>query len=150
MSNLTRWNPFPEPFDDMERMFSDFLPALRRSRDREGDVSFMPAIDMYEEKDNVVVEAQLAGVDPKDVDLSIENDMLTLKGKTEKKNEVDEKDYYRKEIVKGNFYRSFPLPASVKGEEAKAEAEDGVLRITIPKAEEKRSKKIEIEDKSKK
>ena len=110
----------------------------------------MPAVDMYEEDNNVVVEAQLAGVDPKDVDLSIDNDVLTLRGRSEKKNEVDEKDYYKKEIVQGNFYRNIPLPASVKGEEAKAVAEEGVLKVTIPKAEEKRSNKIEIEDRSKK
>lgn len=151
MTNLTRWNPFMEPFEDMDRMFSEFLPALRRGRDRDSrELTFMPAVDMYEEGDNVIVEAQLAGVDPKDVEVSIENDVLTLKGKSEKKNEVDEKDYYRKEIVKGSFYRNIPLPATVRGEEAKAEAEDGVLKVRIPKTEEKRAKKIEIEDKSKK
>lgn len=134
----------------MDRAFSDFLPALRGNRGREGgELSFMPAVDMYEEDNNVVVEAQLAGVEPKDVDLSIDNDVLTLKGKSEKTNEVDEKNYYRKEIVKGSFYRNVPLPASVKGEEAKAVAEDGVLKVIIPKTEEKRSSKIEIEDRSK-
>ena len=150
MANLTRRNPFLEPFEDMDRMFSDFLPALRgRGRD-EREFSFMPAIDMYEEENNVIVETQLPGVDSKDVDLSVEDNVLTLKGKSEKKNEVDEKDYYKKEIMKGSFYRSIPLPASVKGEEAKAVAEDGVLKVTIPKAEEKKSSKIEIEDRSKK
>lgn len=105
---------------------------------------------MYEDKDNVIVEAQLAGMDPKNVDVSIENDVLTIKGKSEKKNEVDDKDYYKKEIVRGSFYRNVPMPTSVDGDNAKAEYEEGVLKISVPKVEEKRSHKIEIEDKSKK
>lgn len=148
MANITRRNPFLEPFEDMDRFFSDAFPALRGFGEREH--SFMPAVDMYEDKDNVIVEAQLAGMDPKNVDVSIENDVLTIKGKSEKKNEVDDKDYYKKEIVRGSFYRNVPMPTSVDGDNAKAEYEEGVLKISVPKVEEKRSHKIEIEDKSKK
>ena len=115
------------------------------TRGREG---MMPAIDMYEDKDNVIVEAQLAGIDPEQVDISIENDILTIKGESEKKSEVEEKNYYRKEIRRGSFYRSVPLPTHVLGEQASAVAEDGVLRISVPKqALGDQPKKIKIETK---
>ncbi len=148
MANITRRNPFLEPFEDIDRFFSDTFPALKNLRER--GHSFMPAVDMYEDKDNVIVEAQLAGINPKNVDASIENDVLTIKGKAEKKNEIDDKDYYKKEIVRGGFYRNIPMPTSVDGDHAKAEYEEGVLKIIVPKVEEKRSSKIDIEDKSKK
>lgn len=121
-------------------MFSEYLPAVR-GRDSFG---FTPAVDMYEDKDNLIVETQLAGIDPEKVDISIENDVLCLKGEGEKKSEVEEKNYYRKEIRRGSFYRSIPLPAHVLGDQASAEAVDGVLKISIPKAPEAKPKKIEI------
>jgi len=135
MTNLIRWNPFFDGFDD------DWsFPSLSVSRQH----AFMPAVDVYEEKDNIIVETQLAGIDPDKVDISIENDVLCIKGESEKKSEVEDKNYYRKEIRSGSFYRSIPLPAHVVGEQASAEAKDGVLRISIPKKEAVKPKKIEI------
>ena len=142
MSPLIKWTPFLEPFEDMEKMFSDFLPTLRG-----GKIGFVPAVDMYEDKNNVIVEAQLAGIDPEKVDIAIENDVLCIKGESEKKSEVEEKNYYRKEISQGSFYRSIPLPAHVIGEKASAEAIDGVLKISIPKAPETKPKTIKIKTK---
>ncbi|MBD3247924.1 hypothetical protein GF382_01380, partial [Candidatus Falkowbacteria bacterium] len=74
MSNLIRWNPFFDPFEDMDKMFTDMVPARRNGS------GFAPAIDMYEEGDSVVIETQLAGIDPEKVDISIENDILSIKG----------------------------------------------------------------------
>ncbi|MFA6394072.1 MAG: Hsp20/alpha crystallin family protein [Patescibacteria group bacterium] len=141
MNGLTKWRPFFEPFEDMEGMFSDFMPALRARQSRGG---FVPAIDMYEDKDNVIVEAPLAGMDPEKVDISIENDVLTIKGESEKKSEVEDKNYYRKEIQRGSFYRSVPLPMRVSGDKASAIAEGGVLKISIPKAPEAKSNKVRV------
>lgn len=125
-------------------MFTEMWPVTR------GRDGLVPAIDMYEDKDNVIVEAQLAGIDPDKVDISIENDILTIKGESEKKSEVDEKNYYRKEIRRGGFYRSIQLPTHVSGEKASAVAEDGVLRISVPKqALGERPKTIKIETKKK-
>lgn len=146
MSPIIKWTPFfPETsgFEDMDKMFSEFMPALR------GAQGFMPAIDMYEDKENVIVETQLAGVDPEKVEISVENDILTVKGESEKKSEVEEKNYYRKEIRRGSFYRSVPLPTHVLGDEASASAEGGMLKITIPKAPEAKPKTIKIEVKKK-
>ncbi len=111
------------------------------------EMSSIPAIDMYEDKDNVIVETQLAGIDPEKVDISIENDVLSIKGEAEKTSEIDEKNYYRKEIRRGSFYRSIQLPTHVLGHETKAMAEDGILKITIPKAPEAKPNKIKIEKK---
>lgn len=142
---LIKWTPFldMEPFEEMEKMFSDW-PSLAR-----GQGGFVPAVDMYEDKDNVVIETQLAGIDPAKVDISIENDVLSIKGESEKKSEVEDKNYYRKEIRRGGFYRSVPLPTHVLGDRASASAEDGVLKVVIPKAPEAKPKTIRIATKKK-
>ncbi|MCK4540339.1 Hsp20/alpha crystallin family protein [Candidatus Parcubacteria bacterium] len=135
---LIKWTPFLEPFEGMEKILSDW-PALRG-----GQSGFTPAIDVYEDKDNVIVETQLAGIDPEKVNVSIENDVLSIKGESEKKSEVEDENYYRKEIRRGSFYRSVALPTHVLGDEASADAVDGVLKITIPKSAEVKPKRIEI------
>lgn len=106
---------------------------------------FVPALDVYQTKDEVVVESQLPGLDPKDVNIAIENDVLTIEGKFEKKTEVDERDYYRKEIRSGGFHRSVALPTAVDGDKAKAVYEKGVLRIQIPKEERAKPKTVKVE-----
>lgn len=127
MRSLINWSPMMlDPFEEM---------------------GSIPAIDMYEDKDNVIVETQLAGIDPTKVDISIENDILSIKGEAEKQSEIDEKNYYRKEIRRGSFYRSVQLPTHVLGHEAKAKSEDGILKIMIPKAPEAKPNKIKIETK---
>jgi HSP20 family protein len=137
--SLIKWSPFFDQFEDVDKFFSDMTPALRGAKN-----SFVPAIDMYENEDSVIVETQLAGIDPDKVSISIENDVLCIKGEGEKKSEVDDKNYYRKEIRRGSFYRSVQLPAHVDGDKAEAEADDGVLKIKIPKAQELKPKAIKI------
>lgn len=130
---LINWTPF----DDMEKLFDDFKVASHGA-------SFVPAIDVYQKGDSVMVESSITGIDPEKIDISIENDVLTIKGQAEKKSEVDEKNYYRKEIRSGNFFRSVNLPCAVKGDKASAVYEDGILKISVPKAEEAKPKKIKI------
>ncbi len=144
--SLIKWNPYNDAFnfDDMDKVFNEMLPAVRGSQ-----FGFTPAVDMYEEKDNIIVETQLAGIDPEKINVSIENDVLCLEGEAEKKSEVDDKNYYRKEIRRGGFYRSIPLPTKVEGDKASAVNEDGVLKISIPKATEVKPKNIKIETKKK-
>ena len=131
-------------FDDLDKSFSEFMPALRGQQ-----FGFTPALDMYEDKDNIIVETQLAGIDPEKVDISIENNVLCIKGESEKTSEVDDKNYYRKEIRRGSFYRSIPLPTKVDGDQASAVNEDGILKISIPKAPELKPKTIKITSKKK-
>jgi HSP20 family protein len=142
--SLIKWTPFFPEYDDMDKMMSEMLPAVRGNQ-----YGFTPALDMYEDKDNVVIETQLGGIDPEKVDISIENNILTIKGESEKKSEIDEKNYYRKEIRRGSFYRTVSMPTKVDGDKASAVNEDGILKITIPKAAEVKPKTIKIENKKK-
>jgi len=137
--SLIKWAPFFSEFDDMDKAMSEMLPAVRGNQ-----FGFTPAIDMYEDKDNVVVETQLGGIDPEKVDISIENNVLTIKGESEKKSEVEDKNYYRKEIRRGSFYRSIPLPTKVDGDKAVATNDEGILKVTVPKVPEVKAKTIKI------
>jgi len=103
-----------------------------------------PSMDIYQTKDEVVVEMPLAGVPPEKVDITIENDVMTVRGEMEEKKEVRHEDYYKKEIRRGSFVRQASLPVAVKGEEAKAESHNGMLKITIPKSEKAKPKKIAV------
>lgn len=137
---LIKWTPFPfiDSFDEMDKGLENWQSFAQ---------NFTPAIDVYQDKDNVVVEAPLAGIDPEKVDIAIENDVLTIKDENEKKSEVEDKNYYRKEVRSGSFYRAVQLPARVEGEKAEASYEKGILKITIPKAEEAKPKTIKIKTK---
>lgn len=134
--SIVKWNPFWE-VDDFDRFFEGF-PAVKLT-------SFVPSIDVYQDKDNVIVETPLAGIDPDKVNISIENDVLTIEGRIEKKSEVEEKDYYRKEVRYGSFHRVVSLPTAVKGDQAEAVYEKGLLKITIPREEKARPKKVKVE-----
>ncbi|MFA5029448.1 MAG: Hsp20/alpha crystallin family protein [Patescibacteria group bacterium] len=135
---LIKWTPFPfaEPYDEMDKFFESW-PALANN--------FTPAIDVYQDKEAVIVEAPLAGIDPEKIDIAIENDVLTIKGENEKKSEVDEKNYYRKEVRHGSFYRAVQLPTRVAGDAAQATYNKGILTIRIPKSPEAKPKSIKVQ-----
>ncbi len=139
MSNLMKWSPFYDPFDKMDEMFKD-LPSVSLTKQ-----GLIPPIDMYDTKDAVVVETTLPGADPKKVSVEIENGILTIKGSSERKTEVDEKDYYRKEIRAGQVFRQVSLPARIEEGEAQATFENGILRVTIPKTPEAKAKSVKID-----
>lgn len=134
--SLIKWTPMLDPFNEMDRFFDSF-PS-------QGVSSFAPAVDVWEDEDNVYVETPLPGVDPEKVNVSVENDVLTIEGSAEKKSEVDEKNYYRKEVRYGSFHRAVALPSAVKADEAKAEYVSGVLKISVPKEERVRPKKVKV------
>ncbi len=136
--SIVRWSPMWDPFEEMEAVMNR-LPANSNA-----GRGFVPAMDVYETKDEVIVETSLAGVDPKNVKVTVENGVLTLQGETKKEHEVDEKNYYRKEVRTGSFYRQVALPASVKEDAVVAEYIDGLLKITCPKAAAPEPKKIEV------
>jgi len=105
-----------------------------------------PSVDVSETKENLVVKTDLPGLEAKDVDISISGDMLTIKGEKAKEEEEEEKGehYYCCERYQGAFQRSLRLPVNVQIDKAKATFDKGVLRITLPKSEEARKKKIDI------
>jgi len=131
---IINWTP-NFPFRDLDKIFEEGMWS---------DVDFTPAIDVYQDNDNVIVETPLPGVDPEKVEITIENDVLTISGKSEDEKEVKRENYYRKEVRKGSFSRSVILPMSVKADMAEAHSEKGILKITIPKAEEAKPKKIAV------
>lgn len=135
---IVRWTPMFPAVDEFDKFFDDFSPLTRMA-------NFVPALDVYQTKDDVVVEAPLAGIDPGKVNISIENDVLTIEGQSEQKSEVDEKNYYRKEVRCGSFHRSVALPAAVNGDKAKATYEKGVLKIVVPKEERTKPKTVKVE-----
>lgn len=144
--SLISWSPKSsrDPFEQMERMLDEVSSGIR-SRKENGKSRFMPAVDVYEEKGNVVVEAPLAGVSPDNVEVNIENGILSLKGESKKEHEVDDEDYYRKEVRSGSFFRQISLPASVDEDKVSAEFSDGVLKVTCPKEEKDKGRTVEVE-----
>lgn len=118
-----------DPFGDFDEMFSRF-PAVIGGK---GMQAFTPAINMYETDKAVVVETPLAGVKPENVEVSVEKGVLALKGESKSEHEVEEKNYYRKEVRSGSFYREIALPTPVAEDKVSAEFEDGMLKITCPK-----------------
>ncbi len=131
---IVKWTPFTDSFLD------DFFGDMSLARNDH----FVPAMDVYEDKDNVVVETPLTGIDPKNVKVEIEDNILKISGTSERKSEVDEKNYYRREIRTGHFYRSVALPKAVDADKANAAYENGLLKITVPKKEEAKPKSISV------
>jgi HSP20 family protein len=104
----------------------------------------MPSLDVYEEKDSVVVKAELPGMKKEDVEVNLAGEILTIKGEKKEDKEVKEDNYYRRERSYGSFLRSVGLPCEVKSDEIKASFKDGVLEIRLPKTEESKKKSISV------
>lgn len=146
MSNLTRWEPVREMMtlrEAMDRLFDD---AFTRPLSLSG-VSGMPAIDMYQTNDDVVVKASLPGLKSDDVDITVTGETLTLRGEFRQETEEKETGYHIREQRSGSFERSILLPTDVKADKAKADFENGILTITMPIAEEVKPKSIIIKAK---
>ncbi len=146
MSNLTRWEPVREMMtlrEAMDRLFDD---AFTRPLSLRG-VSTMPAIDMYQTEDDVVVKATLPGLKADDVDITVTGETLILRGEFKQENEQKESSYHIREQRYGSFERSILLPTDVKADKAKADFENGILTITMPIAEEVKPKSITIKAK---
>ena len=146
MSNLTRWEPLSGMMslrEAMDQLFDDAFTGPRGAR----GVSIVPAVDLYQTADEVVVKANLPGLKAEDVQISVTSDVLSLHG--EYKHEVEKKEstYHILERRSGTFERSIMLPVDVKTDQAKADFENGVLTITLPKAEAVKTKTITIKAK---
>lgn len=145
MMNMIKFDPFRELRtlnDEMNRLFTFVPTGLERSEFVRG--AWSPNVDIYEDKDKLIVEAELPGMKREDFELTVENNVLTLKGerKFEKKTEGD--NYHRVERSYGAFTRQFTLPQTVTADGATADFENGVLRVALPKREETKARKIEI------
>ena len=141
MAMMTRWEPFRDLArlqDEMSRMFDDRLYRAGES------VGWTPACDIYEDEEGVTLRFELAGVDPKDVDVHFENGVLTVKGDRKLEKEEKRENYHRVERSFGTFTRSFSLPGSVDAEKIKAETKNGVLSVTLPKKAEAKPRAIQV------
>ena len=148
MANLVPWDPFREIRDVgrmFDRMFGKNLSERRPVLDMLERGVWAPTLDVYDKKDRLVAKAELPGMDKKDIKISVEGDVLSIKGETKKDEEVNEKDYYCCERAYGSFYRSVSLPVAVEKDKIKASYKNGILTIDLPKTKEAQEKKKEIE-----
>jgi len=149
MSNLTRWEPMREIVtlrEAMDHLFDDaFTRPFGMTDGRH--TSSIPAIDMYQTDNEVVVKASLPGIKADDVQINMTGDLLTIKGEMKQADEGKSKNYHIHEQRWGAFERSVRLPISVVSDKAKAEFESGVLTVTLPKAEEVKPRLITIKAK---
>ena len=148
MSNeVVRWEPFSEMVslrDAVNRLFEDsFIRPSAWPLPFDGGGLSVPA-DVIETKDNIVVKLLAPGVKPEDIDISVSGDTLAIKGEMKSEEQYEEGSYLRKERRFGSFQRTFSLPTSVASDKAKAEFENGVLTLTLPKAEEAKPKAIKV------
>lgn len=146
MSNLTRWEPIGEMMTLREAVDQLFDRAFTRPRSTNG-VSVVPAIDVYETADDVVVKANLPGLKPDDVQISVMAGVLTLRGDVREENEPKQATYHILERRTGVLERSVMLPVDVVTDKAKADFENGVLTISLPKAESVKPKPIAVKAK---
>lgn len=146
---LTRWEPFRDLAtlqDRIDRLFED---TLGRVHGASGDEAFegarwAPAVDILEKPNELVLRADLPGIDPKEVEISVENNTLTLRGERKFESDVKEDDFRRIERVYGSFVRSFSLPRAVDAEKVEAEYRNGVLEVKLPKRLEAKPKQIKV------
>ena len=140
-----------EPFRDLLTSQREYVRLLKEAfspMSGETEVStraWAPPVDIYETEDAIVLKAELPGIDPKDVEVRVEDNTLYLKGERKYEKEVNEQNYHRIERSYGSFARSFSLPNSISAEKVKAEYKDGLLTLTMPKREEAKPKTIKID-----
>ena len=139
---LMRWDPYRSLLGfkrNMDRIFSDYDDDAPTQTS-----TWSPAVDIFETKDNLVLRAELPGVDKKDVKINVENNILSISGERKFSDEIKRDDYHRVERTYGSFFRSFTLPTRVDNEKIEAGYRDGVLEISLPKKEESKPRQIEI------
>jgi HSP20 family protein len=140
---IVRWDPFPE-FGSLSRAFNRAFGEWPHATAGNGAATLTFPVDVADSGDSVSVKASLPGVKADEVDITVDDGVLTIKGEKRHEETEEKKDYFRREIRYGAFARSVALPAEVKAEEAEAEFVDGVLTVTLPKAEAARPKTIKI------
>ena len=143
--NLVRWNPFqdiPVLRNQMNRLFDNALSGW--PGESNGTSNWLPAIDIHETDEELVVLADVPGFDPKKIDVRVENNVLTIHGERQLDQELKEENFHRIERSYGVFARSFTLSRPVDSEKIRASYKDGVLRIAMPKAESAKPKRIQI------
>ncbi len=144
--SIIRWEPFDEMMsmrESMDRLFEDFFSRRPRTV---APLVWQPAVEIFETENEVVVKAELPGIDPKNVAVTVTADGLTIKGEAKAEQEEKGRNYYRRELRYGSFQRTIPLPTEVvKSDETKATFKNGILEVKVPKAERVRPKSVKVE-----
>ncbi|MEO9256636.1 MAG: Hsp20/alpha crystallin family protein [Tepidiformaceae bacterium] len=146
-NSITRWDPISEVSamrNAMDRIFEQSVGRLPAFRGGEDLGMSQLGMDVFETNDSYVVKAAIPGVDPKDVDISIDDDVLTISGEFEQRDETHEENYLRREMHYGSFQRSLRLPPTVDAEKANAQFENGIMKLTLPKKPEARARSLKI------
>jgi HSP20 family protein len=144
MMRLEPFAPLREMRREVDRLFDEFF-TRRPTRELLAPVAeWEPAVEMYESAGEVVVKAALPNIDPKQLEITVTNEAITLKGETKRETEHTDRNYYRREMQYGAFMRTLPLLAEVKGAEAKASYKDGVLEVKMPKSERAKATSVKV------
>jgi HSP20 family protein len=135
------------PFEEMEREFDSMLQrrGLFPFHFRSAFEGKSPSVDMVDQKDSILIKAELPGVDKKDLDVSVTENTVTIKGKTSSEKKEEKGNYYRREISSGSYERVLTIPANVDSSKAKAKFRDGLLELTIPKTGKSKGTKVNVE-----
>ena len=144
MSSIMRWDPFRDLSTLQERVNRLFESNFASRWDGSTLTAWAPAVDAYETENELVIKADLPDVPEKELDVRVENNMLTIHGERKFEQVAKEENYLRMERAYGSFSRSFSLPNTVNTEAVKAEYKDGVLTITLPKRAESKPKQVKI------
>ncbi len=148
---LTAWKPFknliPTEFEhmrrEMDRLWDSFTKTGAKRRD--GGEQWTPSLDVAETKSDVIVKAEIPGMDPKDIEISLSQGVLTIKGEKKQESEEKEEDYRLVERSYGSFTRSIQLPTEIQEDKINASYKNGVLKVILPKSEEAKKKEIKIQ-----
>ena len=144
MATITRWDPFQDVLSLREAMNQLMEESYVRPAAGRNGQSFVPALDMSETEEGYLVEAAVPGLKPEDLEITVENNVLTLKGETRQQAEDKKRNYHRVERRYGAFQRTIALPTTVKADGIQAEMNNGILRLDIPKAEEVKPRRIDV------
>jgi len=137
-------NIFKKIFGTEDDETVEIQGAETDAEDSEESAEGQLALDIYQDKDNIVVKSTIAGVKPEDLDISIENDQVTIRGERKQDTEVKGEDYLMQECYWGSFYRSFDLPVEVDVDKSVADIKDGILTLILPKASRSKTKKVKV------
>lgn len=146
--SVAPWRPFMGGEKDLDRMLEDFFGRRVRpwwpERWSTPTEARMPIVDVFEEKDDIVVKAELPGMEKDNIEVNLTDRTLTIKGEKKKEEEVKKENYYRSERSYGSFLRTLELPKEVQSDKVKAAFKNGILEIRMPKTEDAKAKEVKV------
>ena len=145
---LIRWDPFREMSslqERMNRLLFDYRTRTPFGEEEMAQGAWIPAVDIYETTDSIVLNVELPGVTKEDISLEVKDSTLTIRGEKKLEKDVSEENFHRMERTYGSFTRAFTLPSTVQQDKVKAKFRDGILEVRLPKAEEAKPKQIKVD-----